>query len=705
MHRFFQTTKQKKLPSYFAWAGISLASLFFLLAVLLTFVPGSQSAYDDNIYGWGWSPLLSRLSGTSRSGYGLTSFNDCYCTYNPPSGFVCQYLPTSEVCASDKGGVFGAYGLQANLQTREITGWIWSSGVGWICFGESCCNAGGGQNYCDDWRGDEWEPKNVDPVSGSPQIKVTYEPDQNPAKISGWAKIIAATSTVSWGEKGWISLRGNIKDSDDQYGLRFSTSTLEIRGLAWNAFDTGDSTSLDAMPYHGYGWLCINEEYLGGDPTYERGLCPGASVQVAIPYIQTTEGDVYVRTNITPDLAPPSGKYNATYLILAGGNIQNFISEEKYSTFGTGQYVVPNFPFDISLPNASTNFFNILGKLDIPGIIEPRTNKYGDYQSLPGDSIISGLYTNPNRRVVVGGDLIMGEDVAPGVFTYNLTTDWNYVSPVIQEMDGQLIKDVFTNATGTVWIFKGAYIPATNFKIGEGYFFRNSTPEQVEVNGIPITSLTYRLVGATQYTIGAPFAMNFQGTSCITVVNHYNPSPPPDWLQNWNVAKGEGVFISTNSTALCQFTKSRTDVSVEFSSGATTFVVNGDLHINRNITYGDNPLTSFKDLPSVAFIVFGDVIIDPEVTELAGNFIVLGKDGVNCPDSGCGRILTGAGSEPLLVNGMMMAKKFEMERTYASVLKQASEQVIYDGRMTVNTPPGLQDFAKSLPIWSEVVPK
>jgi hypothetical protein len=460
------------------------------------------------------------------------------------------------------------------------------------------------------------------------------------------------------------------------------------------------------MPYHGYGWLCINEvtsaAWIGINPMTNE-LCPQTSVFVNIPYIQTVDGNMYSRTNILPELAPPSGYYNATYLILAGGAISHVTSSELYKNPSfNDSYVKPGYPTDIWLPASSTNFFSPLGYLDIPRIVKPTDNSYGMYEEHSATTL-SGAYTNPNHRVIINGDLTLGEDVIPGQFTYNLVSGWQTISPVTEEMDGQLIKDVFPNTTGTVFVINNnGYIAATNFEMSRGYFLNNEINESINVNGTPINNIYYRFVGAGLHTLGAPFTMNLQGIPCISRAQRYIPGS--GYVDDWNVNKGEGAWITTNSS-LCQFSKNRTDVSVEFSGGATTFVVYGDLNINRNVTYDNTAISDFKDLPSVAYIVFGDVNISPEVTEVAGNFIVLGADGVNCPDIGCGIINTGSGNKfPLTVNGIMMARKFNMQRAYASVLREPSEKVIYDGRLLVNPPPGLADFAKGLPVWSETPP-
>lgn len=59
---------------------------------------------------------------------------------------------------------------------------------------------------------------------------------------------------------------------------------------------------------------------------------------------------------------------------------------------------------------------------------------------------------------------------------------------------------------------------------------------------------------------------------------------------------------------------------------------------------------------------------------------------------------------PLHVNGLFVAHGFSFDRKYAKELA-ASEQIVYDGRVVANTPPGLSDFAQALPIYQKVVPQ
>ena len=111
----------------------------------------------------------------------------------------------------------------------------------------------------------------------------------------------------------------------------------------------------------------------------------------------------------------------------------------------------------------------------------------------------------------------------------------------------------------------------------------------------------------------------------------------------------------------------------------------------------------------MAWIVKGDVIIDELVSNVVGNFIIVGPEpAVACDEpgpSGCGEFRTGddsASPRQLVVNGLIMARKIYFQR-YFKQAGEPSEKIIYDGRVIVNTPPGLENVAKGLPIWREAM--
>jgi len=147
------------------------------------------------------------------------------------------------------------------------------------------------------------------------------------------------------------------------------------------------------------------------------------------------------------------------------------------------------------------------------------------------------------------------------------------------------------------------------------------------------------------------------------------------------------------------------------NSGAGTYVINGDLTIQANMFYEQASLNELTNLPSVAWIVLGDVFVDSAVTDIVGNFFVLGDSAsISClsltqaPD-GCGRFSSGASEDyPLTVHGMIMARQFNFQRTYTDVLNRPAELVVYDGRVLANIPPGFSELQGILPVFRENVP-
>lgn len=147
-------------------------------------------------------------------------------------------------------------------------------------------------------------------------------------------------------------------------------------------------------------------------------------------------------------------------------------------------------------------------------------------------------------------------------------------------------------------------------------------------------------------------------------------------------------------------------VNNENASG--TVVIDGDMIIERNITYQplDAADTDLEDIPSVVWIVKGNIYIRPDVTEIAGNFVAVGKESGGIWVPGTGQLYSGAGDENLVVNGLVIAHELFLQRSGIGTVEnvRAAERIFYDGRIIINTPPGVGDFAKALPVVSEIAP-
>ncbi len=135
-------------------------------------------------------------------------------------------------------------------------------------------------------------------------------------------------------------------------------------------------------------------------------------------------------------------------------------------------------------------------------------------------------------------------------------------------------------------------------------------------------------------------------------------------------------------------------------SGAGTFVVDGNLTINANLFYLPSPsvgIRELRQLPSLAFIVKGDITIDSSVSQLVGTYFTEKTVTVESAASG---------DNQLVVRGAMVAQQFDFKRKYigSTGAIEPAEKVIYDGRLQANAPPGLAALAQGLPDVQEVVP-
>jgi len=182
---------------------------------------------------------------------------------------------------------------------------------------------------------------------------------------------------------------------------------------------------------------------------------------------------------------------------------------------------------------------------------------------------------------------------------------------------------------------------------------------------------------------------------------------------NWNTMASLCGFDPNNTLlnrTICIVNGNLTvDSPVVFRNGANgnengsgTIVVGGDLVIEDNIQYDQNALpgnATISQLASVAWIVEGDVTVDPAATTIVGAFIAIPTNA----NPAAGVVRTGTGTT-LDVRGLMMARLFDFQRTQ-STPTTAAETITYDGRIIANSPPGTQDIANLLPQTIEVFPR
>ncbi len=157
--------------------------------------------------------------------------------------------------------------------------------------------------------------------------------------------------------------------------------------------------------------------------------------------------------------------------------------------------------------------------------------------------------------------------------------------------------------------------------------------------------------------------------------------------------------------------------ATSFRGGQGTIYVQGNLHITGNLQYANSASpTDKKQLPSVGFVVTGNVIVDPGVTSIVGTYFAGGSFNTRSVLNSYLDLNDKAGSynydransdAAFTLNGVMIALDFSLQRQPSGAALQAGvipETFTYDGRVIVNPPQGFTDIQKYPAAWNESVP-
>lgn len=159
----------------------------------------------------------------------------------------------------------------------------------------------------------------------------------------------------------------------------------------------------------------------------------------------------------------------------------------------------------------------------------------------------------------------------------------------------------------------------------------------------------------------------------------------------------------------------------------TTIVIDGNLDIQYNIIAADRAADldlgstvlpdSIRDVPTLAFVVKGNVTIAKEVNKVTAAIIATGTDTAQEPLATGGIISTGDDNDPsicdastkvcrpLTIIGLLFARQFQFQRIGNLEKNETpAERVIADERLFLNPPPGMEDVTKALPNPTRTLP-
>jgi|GEM_PF-1060444 len=537
----------------------------------------------------------------------------------------------------------GDYGVA--LTGSDLSGWGWSDNVGWVCFGQTC----NPDNICSDapvgtCNGADYD---VGPPPGGQYI-AKIDPDS--FKMSGWARALIL------GNEGWIHLGEGSPTGPNQAG----------------------EACYDCQPH------CDVWNYDDSDPP-QRTTCQTYS-ETNFDSCRTC----FTNTQFDP-LFPP--KYYGNYLpgaepALGGsGSICSACS-------GNCQRVCSQ-----ATPEPDCTIFRVTCSTCIS------CSDYGAAEDSTDGGLL-GWAWNGNGTAEGAGWIQFNPPFGGGGIVY----------PWLQTQYGSVFSG---NAIRQKTAVSG--VNASYCIFAKNIFNFNSN--NCQVGGLPLNLIS---------DVSIPFPQS--GDSGQTYKNAlgkldvYGLSTSVKTLNGKNYNKYGNVIVSgapdftnplNNQVYVVNGTLTLSGGTIPNGAGQRgngVVIVNGDLVIMGDINYDTNPVSGsdLKRLASIAWIVKGDVIIAGGVQKVVGAFLVLGQDGASClhlddtpcsssveypkfKQTGYGVFFSGAYVNPLTVYGLVVAKAFDLERSYARAL-QGSENFIYDGRLIANPPPGLKAFLEAMPV-------
>jgi hypothetical protein len=165
---------------------------------------------------------------------------------------------------------------------------------------------------------------------------------------------------------------------------------------------------------------------------------------------------------------------------------------------------------------------------------------------------------------------------------------------------------------------------------------------------------------------------------------------------NYNI----GSLPDNKAGVICESGDLNISGQMPADKGAKLIVVrNGNLNVTGNVTYSSGMVggSDLKKLASLGVVVLnGNLNVNPAVTQMDGAYFVNGTFNTctgQTPDQ-C--------ENQLITNGLWIAKRFILGRTWVGASASPAELISYDGRVVLNPPAGLS--ALNLPLWKEVAP-
>lgn len=594
----------------------------------------AQATAADNVMGWLWADPI-----------GWTSLND----QNPSA------------CSP---GPCGSYGVNVDPTSRNMNGFAWNDGAGWICFGNSCdipaCNAGF--------------------VWGT--LEAYMSPPAGITEVHGWAKV------CNEGTGGWVSLNCtepaacasySYKVKYDPSTKKFTTPGVQppFTSLAWNGNSDGT----------GFGYFDWSKATLN---TPSEAICSDALDNDLNAKVDCTDSACFGAANCVENIA--------------NGNCADGLDNNGNGLTDCQEIAPTACLTHPSCAETPANGAKCGDGLDNDGdgqidCLDAGCAGFAGPPAVCGPSIGEAAALNPVPPNLPLGPAVACSDTIDNDSNGQSDCDdsscqatvGSCVPAWIQSKFGNVYAQQGLNASSSVLITgqSATYCLTTQGTI-TGFTSQAGCAEtgtQAEKIVLPSGELGY---AGTLGTLDIAGIKNGRyGTVVVT----------PPGVVTLPALLGGKVYHVTGNATLNVTTFSNGTVQTDRGNGLL-FVEGGNLTITGNISYpAVNNITFLRNLASFGVIVTksgvtgGNIIIQPSVSKIVGAYFAEESisTGTACPGA-----TTCVAEVPLDVFGLFAAHQFNLQRSYRDPAR-AAEVVSFDGRSVANPPPGMADVGKSLP--------
>lgn len=558
--------------------------------------------------------------------------------------------------------------------TFNLAGWIWSENYGWISLNSDNCLL--------------LNP--TDCLASNP--RVSYSVKINPANsITGYG----------WSENvGWVCFGSGGGDT--------------TQGCIGTPPDGNLNTSLDPVTGKITGWAKVSSLDNNGWMRIGRGSSQGANFGEACYDCQpkctqwtiVMQGEPPVPVSVPPCLTYSETEFDTCNTCFSQTNFdgQNIPNPATESVAGGSNYICNSCSLCHKVNGAMSGTYRIV------------CNPSDGYNGRCNSCELYGINRNLNDGKLLGWSWNGTSDGLEGAGWVHFNTEFGVsyiVFPWLQTLYGPIYTPKWVRQKSGVEGKNATYcILAEDININ----IKAQNCEDIAtglVTGVD-TGFLESITGGGIYrnALGKIDLIGMTGKVASLGTRNKYGQVVNDLAQNsWTgpsggILKGE-VYHFTGNLEINSPIQFNSGINV---SGNGIIIVDGNLQIKNDISYGVGVPTKLNELASVVWIVRGDVIIDPGVKNIVGAFIVLGNGVATCEltptseadyhkynQNGCGVFFSGNSNKSLTVLGLIIAKAFDFGRTFSEVL-QGSERIIYDGRLTANPSKALSGFTEGLPV-------